>query len=192
MRDVIAAVLLLGLPLVSSAQTAPVPIKGILAAERFTLAEPYEEPVAQGSLKVSAGILLVLDVDPGAVIPTDALERVLYVGGAPVIPLNQGDQSGHLLVIVPSSTDAASAQYWFGAPALPEALTADKLKAEQSAANKAGIKPPGAAAIKKVERKAVDVRDQSALLRDVAAPLVDEFSPQDAPYAAQWRLPEQN
>jgi hypothetical protein len=177
------AFLLLALPVAGMTQ---VPVKGILAAQRFTLAEPYEDNWSPDNAKIASGTLLVLDVDPKLVAPREALNSVLYVGGRPVRRLNRGDLSGHVLVIVPSSIDVA-APMWLGAPDVPEALTTGKIQAEKA---KAGRAFASKALERAPQRPAVEAQDLAALLRDVAAPLIDQFSPQDAQIAAQWRLPE--
>jgi hypothetical protein len=41
-----------------------------------------------------------------------------------------------------------------------------------------------------VQRAAVDAPDMATLLRNVAAPLVEEFSPQEKHVADSWRVPE--
>lgn len=174
------AVSLLTLPVAGKSQT---PIKGILAAQRFTLAEPYED--AWDGTKVSAGTLLVLDVDPALVKPRESLNSILYVGGKPTRKLNRGDVSGHVLVIVPAGVDVVRAQIWLGAPEVLEALTSEKIDAEKLRAARHVPRAPAPP-----QRAPVQSKDLAALLRDVAAPLIDEFSPQDAPVAAQWRLPE--
>ena len=177
------AVSLLTLPVAGMTQ---VPVKGILAAQRFTLAEPYEDNWSPDNAKIASGTLLVLDVDPTLVAPRESLNSVLYVGGRPVRRLNRGDVSGHVLVIVPSSVDV-DAPMWLGAPDVPETLTAGRIQAEKAKGERAFT---AKARTRSPRRPAVEVQDLAALLRDVAAPLIDQFSPQDAQIAAQWRLPE--
>jgi hypothetical protein len=183
---VFAAALAVSLPALPVAGMSQVPVKGILAAQRFTLAEPYEDNWSPGDAKISAGTLLVLDVDPALVTPRESLNTVLYVGGTPVRRLNRGDVSGHVLVLVPAGVDA-DAPIWLGAPDVPEALTSEKIHAEKARGERSFAARPRARA---PQRRVVQARDLAALLRDVAAPLIDEFSPQDAQVAAQWRLPE--
>ena len=185
---------LLAIPVAGIAQT-PTPIKGILAAQRFTLAEPYRDTWALDKSTISAGTLLVLDVDPKLVAPRESLNPVLYVGGKPTMKLNNGDMSGHVLVIVPASIDVARAQIWFSAPDLPEALTTakvntEKLRAERAFATQGAVATQSSRAAALPQRAAVQATNLAALLRDAAAPLIDEFSPQDKDVAAMWRLPE--
>ena len=177
---VVLAGCLLGPPVIGQCQ-APTPVKGILAAQRFELAEPYEDTWSLDKAQVSAGMLLVLDVDPKLVTRRESLEPLLYVGGKPTRRLNHGDISGHVLVIVPVSTDLEHTLMWLGKPDLPEALTAEKiqaekLNAERALATRAGVGTQSARGLPRAERPTVQARDLAALLRDVAAPLIDEFS----------------
>ena len=176
---------LLGLPLIGNAD--PTPIKSVLVTQRFTLAEPYVDTWSLDRAKVSAGTLAVLDVDPKLVARRESLAPVLYVGGKPTMRLNHGDASGHVLVIVPAGVDINKSQIWFGAPAAAESLSAAKISAEQA---RAGRSLATRASQRPTERPAVAAKDLAALLRDAAAPLIDEFSPQDRDVAAMWRLPE--
>jgi hypothetical protein len=185
------AVSLAGVSIVGHAQD-PTPVKGILATVHFQLAEPYTDTRSADNSRVSAGALVVLDVDPALVTPRESVAPVLYVGGRPVQRLNHGDKSGHLLVLVPAGTDPAVAPMWFGSADVPEAVTPDKIRNEQARAKLARIGASRKATLARVDRPVVQAKDLAALLRDVAAPLIDEFSPQDRAVAAMWRLPESN
>jgi hypothetical protein len=178
-RAVIAACLLLVPVLGKSQDSNPISVNAILAAQPFKLAQPY------GAL--AAGTLLVLDVDAPLLTPGESANAILYIAGRPTQPLNHGDVSGHVLVIVASDVDIAGSLMWFGAPDLPEALTAEQIQAEIDIAKKILAGPPGKPLS---TRKAVESRDFAALLRDAAAPLIDEFSPQDGVVAEMWRLKE--
>lgn len=177
-RAVIAACLFA--PVLGNAEeNIPIPVNGVLAAQPFELAVPYGD--------ISAGTLLVLDADPPLLTRLETANAVLYIADRPLLPLNPGDVSGHVVVIVPSGIDIAGSLMWFGAPDLPETLTPGKIQAEVERAKKLLAGPPGKP---RSTRKAVAVRDLAALLREAAAPLVDEFSPQDKSTAEMWRLPE--
>jgi len=162
-------------------ESTPISVNGILAAQPFKVAEPFDG--------ISDGTLLVLDADPQLLTRYETANAVLYIGERPTLPLNPGDVSGHIVVIVPSGIDIAGSLMWFGAPDLPEALTPEKIRIEVESARKVLAGPPDKP---RSTRKAVAARDLAALLRDAAAPLVDEFSPQDKDTAEMWRLPEGN
>ena len=55
--------------------------------------------------------------------------------------LNQGDESGYVIAVVPGEVDLTKDPIWFGTPDLPERVNAATIKAEREQADKAGIKP---------------------------------------------------
>jgi hypothetical protein len=168
----------------------PVAVRNILYARPFAVERPFLT-WSRDRAKASAGVLVVLEVDPAYVDPRDAVVNpVLYAGNVAVIRLNRGNESGRVIGIIPGDIDLASALIWFGSPELPERITADMVQAERSRAEKAGVRPFGAERIAGVRRAPVRTTDVAALLRDIAADLVDEFSPQEKALADTWRLPE--
>jgi hypothetical protein len=173
------------------AAPTPASVKGILLARRFTLQTPYTNTWSRERGKVSRGTFVVLEVDPAYVDPRDvALNPVLYAGDATVIRLNHGSGSGRVIGIIPGDVDLATTPIWFGSPELPERVTQDVVRVERARAEKAGLRPFPATRIASVERPAVAAADLAALLRDVAAQLVYEYSPQEKRLADTWRLPE--
>jgi hypothetical protein len=168
----------------------PKAVKGILAARRFTLRTPYINTWSKERAKVSSGTLVVLDVDPAYVVPRNTFEPVLYAGDVAVERLNQGDVSGRVVAIVPGDVDIATVPIWFGAPALPEQVTVASAREARASAEKAGVRPLSSAKAAGVQRAAVNATDMAALLRNVAAPLVEEFSPREKYLAESWRTRE--
>ena len=173
----------------SEPAASPVQVRDILAAHRFTLATPFEYTWSKERMSVSRGVLVVLEVDPALVVPRSGLEPVLYAGDVPVQRLNHGDRSGRVIGIVPGEVDLAAAPIWFGSPELPERITARMAKAERARAEKAGVRAFPAERVSAVQRSQVSERDLAALLRNVAAELVERYSPQEEELAAAWRLP---
>ena len=167
----------------------PAPIKNILAARTFTLETPYPYTWSKERIMVSTGVLIVLEVDPAYVVPRDTLEPVLYAGNVPVQRLNHGNVSGRVIGIIPGSVDPASALIWFGSPALPERITVNTVESERVRAEKAGIRPFPEARIASILQPPVTAKDLAALLRDVGADFVLEYSPQEKELAESWRLP---
>ena len=167
----------------------PAPIKDIIAERPFTLETSYPYTWSKERIMVSAGVLVVLEVDPAYVVPRDTLEPVLYAGNVPVQRLNHGNVSGRVIGIVPGNIDLASALIWFGSPELPERVTASTVKSERALAERAGIRAFTQARIAGVGRPPVAAKDLAALLRDVGAELVLEYSPQEKELAESWRLP---
>jgi hypothetical protein len=196
----LAAASLLGMPACATGQAAnregeravpptPASVKGILAAQRFALETPYPYTWSKERIEVATGVLVVLEVDPAYVVPRNALEPVLYAGNVPVQRLNHGDLSGRVIGIVPGPVDLVTAPIWFGSPELPERITAAMAEAERGRAEKAGVRALSTAGVRDAERPPVAAKDLAALLRDVAAELVLEFSPQEKELADSWRLP---
>lgn len=191
---------LLVMPACASGQTAaretiaalptPVAVKDVLYAQPFAVQRPFTT-WSRDRAKASTGVLVVVEVDPAYVDPRDAVVTpVLYAGNAVVIRLNRGNQSGRVIGIIPGVIDLTSAPIWFGSPELPERVTADTARAELARAEKAGVRAFGAERIARILRPAVTTTDVAALLRDVAAQLVYEHSPQEKDLADSWRLPE--
>ncbi len=170
--------------------TTPAPVKNILAARRFTLQTPYVNTWSKERAAVSTGTLVVLEVDPALVVAHDTLEPVLYAGNVAVQRLNQGDRSGRVIGIVPGDIDLSTAPIWFGTPQLPERITPDIAESERALAEKAGMRPFPQSKITAVRRPPAAAKDLAALLRDVAAPLVYQYSAQEKPLADSWRLPD--
>jgi len=167
----------------------PAPVKDILFVRPFTLAAPYRNDWSRERPAVSTGTLVVLEVDPALVRRRDTLEPVLYAANTTVIRLNHGDKSGRVIGIVPGNIDLTTAPIWFGSPQLPERVTAADVRAERERAEKAGVRPFPPSRIGAVQKPPVNATDLAALLRDVAAALVDQYSPDEKELADQWRLP---
>jgi hypothetical protein len=138
---------------------------------------------------VSDGLLVVLRVDPGYVVPRNLAEPVLYAGDRTVQRLNQGNVSGFVVGIIPGELDLTSEPIWFGRPQLPERVTPEVIKEERTLADRAGIKPFSPEKIEGVRREAVEADDLAALLRGPAAELVLNYSPDEKHLATTWRLP---
>lgn len=194
------ATYLLAAPILGLAQTpvhdveravpaTPAPIKNILVARAFTLETPYPYTWSKERIMVSTGVLVVLEVNPAYVVPRDTLEPVLYAGNVPVQRLNHGNVSGRVIGIVPGSIDLASELIWFGSPELPERVTSRTVESERMHAEKAGVRAFPQARIASVLHSPVVAKDLAALLRDVGAELVLEYSPQEKELAESWRLP---
>ncbi len=167
----------------------PAPVRDILVARPFTLQTPYRNDWSKEKAMVSTGLLIVVEVDPELVIPRDALEPVLYAGDVTVQRLNHGHRSGRVIGIIPGTVDLASTPIWFGTPELPERVTASIVRSERALAERAGIRPLPAERIGSVMQPAVTASDLASLLRNVAAELVYEYSPQEKELADTWRLP---
>lgn len=184
-------------PSVSSDATAgesrvpatPSAVIDIVEIQPFKLKAGYRYDWLQERPLVSAGLLVVLRVDPKYVLPRDTAEPVLYAGDRTVQRLNQGHRSGHVIGIIPGEVNPASAPIWFGRPQLPERVTPQIIKAERALADRAAIRAFSPDKIKGARRDAIEVDDLAALLRGRAADLVLKYSPDEKDLAETWRLP---
>lgn len=193
-----AIVLSIGLVIVATASTAteqpyeptfPAPVTDLVVARPFALAEGYTYFWRQDRPTVRSGLLVVLRVEPELVFPRNVAEPVLYAGDWPVQRLNQGYESGHVIAIIPGDVDLTRAPIWFGRPELPERVTAEMIEAERALADRAEIRPFSATKVKRATRGRFEAPDLFSLLREQAANLVLEYSPQESDLAKTWRLP---
>jgi hypothetical protein len=116
-------------------------VHAILTVQPFVLEHPYRYDWCAEHAQVSAGLLLVLDVDPAWLIPSDTRQAVLYAGTLPVERLNTGWPQGRLVVVVPGAPDLARTPLYFGGYELPETVTAQAGEALLSVARRRGLAP---------------------------------------------------
>lgn len=161
----------------------------IVEIHPFRLKEGYVFDWLRSRPVVSAGLLVVLKVDPRYVMPRDTAEPVLFAGDQTVQRLSQGDRSGFVVGIIPGEIDLAIAPVWFGRPQLPERVTPQIIKAERALAERAGIRPFGPETVERARREPIEAEDLEALLRGRAADLVLKYSPAEKHLAETWRLP---
>ncbi|MEM1181815.1 MAG: hypothetical protein AAGM22_25950 [Acidobacteriota bacterium] len=171
---------------------APKSVIDVVHVQPFQLDQSFRSDWQQEKPEVQSGLLVVLNIDTALVIPRDALEPVLYAGDHVVQRLNRGDKSGFVVGIIPGTPDLSTVPIWFGTPALPEAIDAQLLSTERARAEGAGIRPVGTVGAKSLAREPVVASDLTALLRDHAAALVQQYSPQEQRLADSWRLAVNN
>jgi len=174
----------------SQRPVTPAPVRNLLFAQPFTLETPFINTFSKEHESVSNGVLIVVEVDPALVIPRNTLEPVLYAGNAAVQRLNNGEQSGRVIGIVPGTLNLATAPIWFGTPQLPERVTQNTIQYERGLADKAGVRAFPSTRLDSIQRPVVAAKDLATLLRTVAADLIYEYSPQEKELADSWRLPE--
>ena len=197
MKAIAALICVLGVASVVTAGIPPVPttpaaVDEIVYARPFTLSNGFAFTWCQERPTVTTGTLVVLKVDRNLVIPRQCAEPVLYVGDQTAERINFGDQSGYVIAIVPGTVDLTKAPIWFGTKMLPEDVTANVAHAERAAAEKAGIQPMSAKQVQAALSKGgsdANVVDKSALLREVVAGLILEYSPQESYLAEAYRAP---
>lgn len=172
--------------------TTPAAVNDIVFARSFILANGYEYNWNKDRPIVTSGILVVLKVDPDLVFPRNSAEPVLYAGNQTVQRLNHGHESGHVIAIIPGEIDLTQVPIWFGRPELPERVDANTIKSERALAEAANIRPFGAEKVRKATANSagrLEAADLFSLLRDQAAELVLQFSPQEKNLVETWRLP---
>ena len=170
----------------------PAAVDDILYIRPFTLEAGYTFNWCKERPVVTSGTLLVLKVSKDLVIPRQEPQPVLYVGSQTAQRINHGDESGHVIAIVPGEVDLTTALIWFGAPDLPERVDETKIATEHARAEKAGIKPFSEETINRAADKGserLNVGDFGALLRGQVAELVLEYSPQEKRLADAFRVP---
>jgi len=176
------------------------PVRGLVLARPFTLAEPYVSDWRLERPSVRSGWLLVLEVDPQYVEPHQAAMPVLLLGGETVECVNFGIDSGKVIAIVPSALDErgepqldlAASPVWFGAPELPERVDAAWIAGDRSRA-----RPVDVATFTAEEIAAARTRAGATLqapnrveLDRQAALLILEHSPHEHELAERMLVPQ--
>lgn len=170
----------------------PAAVEAVLYARPFTLDEGFKFLWCKEQPNVTTGTLLALEVDKALVVPRAMAMPVLYVGDQSVERVNQGDQSGRLIVVVPGEVDLTKVPVWFGTPGWPWRTDAATGKAERALAEQAGIKPFSQDMVKAARAEGgepIKTTDKSALLRDQVAELILEYCPDEKHLADGFRLP---
>jgi len=184
------------LPATPPLPSTPAGVKGLLYARPFVLDQGYEFEWRAEHPVVKAGWLLVLDVDPALVYPRQVAEPILYVGKTTGERVNIGQESGRIVVIVPSdlndkgevALDLNEARMWFGTPGLPEQVDQAMADAELRRATNNGIAPFAREVVDLAKSKAdagvLHAADRASL-RHSAAELIKLHSPQETELADQ-------
>lgn len=167
----------------------PQPVIDIERIQPFQLKQSFKYDWRRDHPDVHFGLLVVFKVDPDLVTPRNTLEPVLYAGNQTVQRLNHGHESGFVIGIIPEQIDLSQELIWFGAPALPERIDAEMIAKERAKAERAGILPLKSINIQSRTRDMIVASDLTTLLREQAANLLLEFSPQEKKLADSWRLP---
>lgn len=167
----------------------PQPIIEIVRILPFEVKQSFKYDWRLDLPEVRSGLLAVFKVDPKLVTPRNALEPVLYAGNQTVQRLNHGHESGFVIGIIPEQIDLSKEPIWFGTPALPERINAKVIANQRSKATSSGIAPLSSTDIKSITLKPIVADNLTMVIREQAADLVLEFSPQEKALADAWRLP---
>lgn len=174
-------------------------VRGLVLAAPFVLDVPWTHAWRAGEPSFRAGWLLVLDVDPKLVRPTDLAQPVLSAGVETLERINQGFESGRVIAVLPSTLDAqglpaadlAGLTFYFASPELPESMTIATLERELGAARARNLQPFDGAVIAAALQRGgglIATHDRVELDR-LAAALILEFSPADHECAEALLVP---
>lgn len=131
---------MLSLPALA-APPSPSGVLDLVWARPFTLdaAETYtmrgDRPAFTG------GVLVELRADPALLAPSQVGEPVLYAGDMPAFRFNWDYVGGCVVAFVPGEVDLGSVELYFGAPDLPERVTAASGAEQRANAQRRGVKP---------------------------------------------------
>lgn len=199
MRQGLCVAILSGFFIISGCQptgpTTPTPdfkpqsVIDIVRIQPFQLKQSFKYDWRRDRPDVRFGLLVVFKVDPDLVMPKNTLEPVLYAGNQTVQRLNHGHESGFVIGIIPEQIDLSKEPVWFGTPALPERINAEIIAKERTKAERLDISALKSTDIQSRTRDMIVASDLTTLLREQAANLLLEFSPQEKPLADSWRLP---
>lgn len=170
----------------------PAAVADLIYTRTFTLEKGFKFFWSKEKPNVTTGMVLVLKVDKALVYPRAVATPILYVGDQTAHRVNDGHKSGYVIAVVPGEIDLTKQPIWFGAPDVPWKVNAKKIESERALADKADIKPFSEEKVKAARDKGgerVTLADHSALLREVVAPLIEEYSPQEKNLADDFRRP---
>lgn len=146
----------------------------VVEAHPFTLLEAETNWMLPEQPTFDSGTLLVVETEPDMLVPRQTEEQLLFVGDEPVRRFNNGDVSGRVVVVVPSTIDVTTAPVFFSEALLPERLTgADR--ADQVAL---ALERGAGAAPAEFTADPVVLADGYELGR-LASYLIEEHSPQE-------------
>jgi hypothetical protein len=172
---------------VESLTRAPVEL---LYAAPFELLESATHFWRADQPTYQSGLVLVVEVDPNLAQQRQTLEPVLYVGGQTAERVNNGYPSGRLVLIVPNLDldGLASAPMFYGAPALPEQLTAEAIATELAIAVDRGNGAPTTERITAATRDAIGAVDLGGLYFELSH-VIEEYSPEETDLIRGFRVP---
>jgi hypothetical protein len=171
----------------------PAAVEDLVYARPFTLEKGFKYIWSKERPNVTVGTLLVLRVDKALVVPRAIATPVLYVGDQSAERVNYGNESGHVIALVPGHVDLTEVPIWFGTPGFAWRIDTATAKAERALAEQAGIKPFSKEVVEAALAKGgepIQTTDKRALLRDQVAELILEYSPQEKHLAEDFRVPD--
>lgn len=162
-------------------------VPGLVLAVPFELEQPYVHDWRVERPNVRSGWLVVLDVDPEKVRPTELAQPVLCAGDETLERYHHGYESGRVVALLPAegvfrsgaAAELAARMFFFAAPQLPEQIDAHVIASERALAEKRGCTPFALPLVERAARRGgapIVVRDRRELDR-LAAQLILTYSP---------------
>lgn len=126
----------------------PLAVAGLVSAQRFTLAQPYESSWRAERPQVRSGWLVVIAADPKDCVPRNEMESVLQWGAQTLERINSGMDSGRIVAVLADDALAGETPFelglqpcFFGPAGLPERMEASELRARLALARADGLVP---------------------------------------------------
>ena len=166
----------------------------VVRVQPFVLEEPATHWWRAERPAYAAGAILVLEVDPDLAHRRQGYEPVLFAGAETLERLNDGSASGYQVAVLPAPQGADGipvldlAPIFFGAPALPEEITALDAARARDKALAAGVAPPALERLQAVTRPMVTLEDAWDLAF-AASYVIEEFSPTERDLIDGLRVP---
>ena len=159
-------------------------VRAIVYARPFGLIEGYDHQWRSDPFHVTEGWLLVLQVASELAVASNEHEPILYAGDQTMERINSGLGSARIVCVLPGAVDLAATPMWYGAPGLPEEVTARTIARERVAAERAGVAP-----LSPVRLGDPVLLPSRAELHRLAATLVLEHAPQEQDLASGLLAP---
>jgi hypothetical protein len=161
------------------AAVLPVPIRTLVAAQPFRVANPWRHEWRADRPEVREGWIVVLEADPALVRPRQTEQAVLMAGPMTLEVVHVAVDSGTVFAILPgeAGSDPAALDalvFHLAAPALPESLAIEGAEVRNAAAVAAGIGPRGAAELARARAaggRPLEVGDREEIDRAIGAVL---------------------
>lgn len=160
----------------------------LVFVQPFALDRPGVHSLRAERPAYDRGQLVVLRADPERWLPRQGYESVLYAGAETARRVNVGHGSGHVVAIVPGDVDLSVEPIFFGAPELPERITAEEARRQRDGARAAGLPGALAAAAAVEHAEPLHAEDEHGLFWH-ASTLVERYAPDERDLVDSLRAP---
>ena len=148
----------------------------VVYAQRFDLAQPYIHWWRAEKPQTRSGWLLVVKTDKDKLQLRQVATPVLYVGAQTAERINVGDESGHVVVLVPGDFELTEAPIYWGDAILPERVDGKWIDRELELARDRGVQAPTPDRMIEVLHDTLRLENVNQLRR-AAADLIEKYSP---------------